>query len=1266
MRRSNIFPKFPYVLLVVIAGLTTLFVASTASGAPVAQEKTILVTSTADAGPGTLRQALLEAVSGDTIRFDPSIFPLTNPATISLTNNPLPSITQVNLTIDATDAGVILDGSGMPGGSGLEIKSNGNVIKGLWILNFPDQGILIFESSENLIGGINASPGGPCTGDCNIINNKNFGVLIQGEGSTGNIVSGNYIGSDATGKVGMRSQNQGIGMIEGARNNFIGGDSDSERNLISGNLNAGVLISGGSTMNNTVRGNWIGLYVEGARQAFPSDLAISPTYRDDCTLYVATTTTGIHKSTDCGETWSETNNGLTHSKILQVEIPADAEDGNTLYALTTEGHLFISTNGAASWSLVSETLQGIDYPKIALSANYSADQTIYTSAEGWTTEELGGEPGVFKSSDGGVTWTRMVNGMSDSNVRSVVPSPDPTGKDTLFALTYSGIEVSTDGGSNWAKLDGPVDDVGDLALSPIYVRDQRIYVTTHSGPIYYSVDGGMSWIGAGSIGGDPRDLAISPDFASDRTLCLYSDEGGSYIFCSENGGDTWTQINPALAGHLEREGTRIAFSPTFSSDKTIFMISLAGMTRSLDGGATWEMFRGLHDLGNGVGISIENGANQNRVGPNNVLSNNNTGVAIRGPDTDNNVIFGNLVGTDPTGTFAQANSAGGIEISGGRNNLVGGSSEADRNVTSGNITAGVWLGFADTQNNTVIGNYIGTDITGTAAIGNGGEGGVVIIRGAQNNILGRDVDGERNVISGNKYDGVYIGDSGTVDNIVSGNYIGTDASGKAPMGNAGHGISVNSDAGPNVIGPGNTVAFNLDGVAVIGQATTGNRITQNSIYANNEVGITNSSGGNVELLPPVIVQVGSRLVEGTAQPSTTVEVFSGEEDDGRIFEGSTITDEIGIFSFAPPAGRFTGPNLTTTATDSEGNTSQFSSPEAPPAPVLTRELPGVVAPTQVSLEPEVAATNLVLALFCVFFFGLTSTLFNSILRDYRDEMAGSYNRFIPRQLAGGFEKLSFTKRRVTTMSWGRLAMMWLIVLLLTSLIESFLDPEIELLSPQRLGILITIFVSALIVSAFELASDFFTRRYWTPAARIQGKVQWIGIFIAIACVFLSRALEFKPGYLYGIVGAFILIPKLIDTPRSGKRAFIVLLTILLGAFIFWLGTLLLPTSLIDLEPVFLTIFLLGLQGVFFQLFPLNVTEGGDIWKWRRSVWFISFAVVFFCFYHFLLNPNASDVQALQQNGVQTLMILIVIFGITTLVLWLLFPFRLRHRRVNPS
>ena len=92
--------------------------------------KTFVVTSIADSGPGTLRQALQDAQNGDTITFDPSVFPPDKPDTIAVASK-LPELLQGNLTIDASDAGVVIDGSGITTPEfvhGLSIPSDSNTI----------------------------------------------------------------------------------------------------------------------------------------------------------------------------------------------------------------------------------------------------------------------------------------------------------------------------------------------------------------------------------------------------------------------------------------------------------------------------------------------------------------------------------------------------------------------------------------------------------------------------------------------------------------------------------------------------------------------------------------------------------------------------------------------------------------------------------------------------------------------------------------------------------------------------------------------------------------------------------------------------------------------------------------------------------------------------------------------------------------------------------------------------------------------------------
>jgi parallel beta-helix repeat protein len=105
-----------------------------------------------------------------------------------------------------------------------------------------------------------------------------------------------------------------------------------------------------------------------------------------------------------------------------------------------------------------------------------------------------------------------------------------------------------------------------------------------------------------------------------------------------------------------------------------------------------------------------------------------------------------------------------------------------------------------------------------------------------------------------------------------------------------------------------------------------NTIRRNSIYGNSGVGIRLTDGGNNMLSPPIITAVTETSVSGTAWPSWTVEVFSDAEDEGRVYEGSTIAGASGAFTFSKNSP-LVGPNVTATATDDDGNTSEFSGPK---------------------------------------------------------------------------------------------------------------------------------------------------------------------------------------------------------------------------------------------------------------------------------------------------------------------------------------------------
>lgn len=662
----------------------------------------------------------------------------------------------------------------------------------------------------------------------------------------------------------------------------------------------------------------------------------------------------------------------------------------------------------------------------------------------------------------------------------------------------------------------------------------------------------------------------------------------------------------------------------------------------------------------GAGIGIYDGAQENRIGgtgqrEGNVIGGNWDGIGISGSGTDNNLVIGNFIGTDSSGTVGNGNIVDGVWIgNGAQHNLIGGANEGARNVISANGSSGVVIDNG--MYNTISGNYIGTDITGIKALGNG-KGGVTLALGSQYNLIGGTKLGEGNVISGNELWGIMVANPETSYNTVSGNDIGLGKDGKTAVGNKGTGIIVGLGAQYNEIGPGNLIAYNgLGGIHVGDETTIGNIITRNSIYDNQGAAISNLDGSSLEISPPEIDRVSGRSVRGQAGPDQLIEIFSDVGDESSVFEGETTADASGAFHFLLPSGSFKNPFITTTARDQDGNTSQLSASMEVPAQSVGKELPGIVAPAQVSTEPAVIGTNLALAGVAVLFFGFTSTAFNDILKSHSPDISAAFARIFPVNVRSFFSRKKEDRPSSKGMGW-KFIRMWLVIILVSAIIESFLDPNIPLLGSERLSVVLTLFAAGLVVSGLEWITDHYSHRKFVKTAVPRGDIHTMGILLGIGSVLFSRLMHFTPGYIFGIVGIIYLLPDIEGKKESGQRALLVLATLFIGGLLLWLLTAFLPEKLLWMEPFMLTAFLISLQGVLFELIPLDIFDGSALWKWRKGVWFLFFALVFFCFFHFMLNPAGSDMQALQQNSVKTLMIVMAVFGLVTLVAWLLFSKR---------
>ena len=177
---------------------------------------------------------------------------------------------------------------------------------------------------------------------------------------------------------------------------------------------------------------------------------------------------------------------------------------------------------------------------------------------------------------------------------------------------------------------------------------------------------------------------------------------------------------------------------------------------------------------------------------------NFTGNGIRIDDNGGNVIVGCYIGVDSSGSAAGPNGTGGIRVEGGDANIIGGAAAADRNIISGNLGNGIVL---LSNNNRVINNYIGTDVSGAAALGNSENG--ILVAGNEN-IIGGNYAGYGNVISANLGDGVVING---VRNDTQGNRIGLNAAGNTALGNIHNGVTINEDL--NLVGGTDTHAGNI-------------------------------------------------------------------------------------------------------------------------------------------------------------------------------------------------------------------------------------------------------------------------------------------------------------------------------------------------------------------------------------------------------------------------------------------------------------------------
>jgi hypothetical protein len=841
---------------------------------------TFVVNTAADIpSPGmvTLRDAITLSNSTpgpqtNTIDFDisGSTIPIISPTSA------LPTITQP-VIIDGTsepDFGIVAlagNQAGNGGGSGvngLTISAGSSVVQGLIIGLFSGSGILLTTSGGNLVRGCvlgtdllsdtgignsvdgilignsaGNTIGGADAASRNILSgNGAAGIGIGGPGSTGNLIEGNFIGTDTTGMSALSNTGPGIFVFFQAAANTIGGASAGARNVISGNRQNGIGIASGAD-GNVIVGNFIGTNAIGNGPLTGSGLPSNG--MDGITIDAASDNT--IGGTDTG---AANLIGINGSNGVNIFSPTDGTDttGNVILGnrIGTDINGTLALGNIASGILIATT-QG------TVVGGSSAGAGNVVSANGQSGIELAlGDTGSLIAgnrigTDLGGTHVLsnvgdglLLDGASNCTVGGLSP-----GAGNVISANSTGIHVvGNAGGSSSDSADDVI--VGNMIGADI--TGTQI----------------LSNLGNGILIQGARRITVGGTTAAARNVISANNASGIMILVSSailvQGNDIGVDASGSLPldntdnGVTVSGSTGVVIGGTASgagnvigrNDKDGVAIEFASKGTIVQGNLIGLVASGLDIASNrGNGVSVDDSTattigGMSAAARNVIAANGSDGIKVTN-FSDETLVQGNYVGVDATGMNHLANLGNGVEVTNSAQNVtIGGTTAAARNIISGNQGSGVVLSIGSGVGNTVKGNFIGTDVTGTQDLGNRQYG--VLVSQSQSNVIGGSTPGtgsvpaqEGNVIAGNQLTGVFILGNLATGNVVEGNLIGTDVTGATALNNAQGGVAIGSAATANTIGgttPGarNVISGNLTyGVTIAGQGTSNNLVEGNLI-----------------------------------------------------------------------------------------------------------------------------------------------------------------------------------------------------------------------------------------------------------------------------------------------------------------------------------------------------------------------------------------------------------------------------------------------------
>lgn len=368
-----------------------------------------------------------------------------------------------------------------------------------------------------------------------------------------------------------------------------------------------------------------GVLVPSERQPVVS-LALSPDFAKDETVFASAWHGGVYISHDAGNQWKRLDRGLTRDRqakalgrpsFSDLCVSSSFSSDRTLFVAGFDG-LFRSEDAGMSWKQLT-TISPLNIVALSIAPNHDGEDRLALVSLLW---------GAFLSDDSGSSWRSVYSDLAESRKTGITRlfgmefSPEFAHDNTLLTSTWYDFYTSTDAGRSWRRLpeiplpEGTPRHHGSyIAVSPNFREDRTVFAGTMPGLVLKSTDGGESYQVIENLQKLIGSVVVSPAYENDKTV-LVGDTRSVHI--TRDGGASWEFFPligeamffemPVSPGYYEdaasawkehiltqREkeyGIRLAISPAFVTDQTVFAGTPDGLWRSTNGGSSWERLGG--------------------------------------------------------------------------------------------------------------------------------------------------------------------------------------------------------------------------------------------------------------------------------------------------------------------------------------------------------------------------------------------------------------------------------------------------------------------------------------------------------------------------------------------------------------------------------------------------------------------------------------------------------------------------------------------------